>query len=231
MRVDIGIIGAMESEVRELISRLDSPVTESFSGVDFHLGRLLGKQVVIARCGVGKVFAAICAEIMILKYSPALLVNTGVAGAIAPGIITGDVVVARRLVQHDMDTSPLGDPKGLISGINVIYFETDVRAKDILLAAATELEISASQGTIATGDRFVASREEKERLLSEFTASACEMEGGAVAQVAYVNKTPFIVIRAISDSADGSATVDYPTFLAEAAKNSAAMNLALVKSY
>ena len=231
MRVDIGIIGAMESEVRELISRLDSPVTESFSGVDFHLGRLLGKQVVIAKCGVGKVFAAICAEIMILKYSPALLVNTGVAGAIAPGIITGDVVVARRLVQHDMDTSPLGDPKGLISGINVIYFETDVKAKDILLAAATELEISASPGTSATGDRFVASREEKERLLSEFTASACEMEGGAVAQVAYVNNTPFIVIRAISDSADGSATVDYPTFLAEAAKNSAAMTLALVKSY
>ena len=231
MKTDIGIIGAMDSEVAQLISMLEDRTAEHVGGIDFHRGTLYGKSVVIARCGVGKVFAAICAQTMILTYSPTLLVNTGVAGAIAAGITTGDVVVARQLVQHDMDTSTLGDPKGLISGINKIYFDTDARAVDILLRAATKLEISASQGVVATGDRFVASAEEKKRISDEFGASACEMEGGAVAQVAFVSSTPFVVIRAISDSADGGATVDYPTFLAAAAKNSAAMTLSLVKEY
>ena len=231
MKTDIGSIGAMDSEVAHLISMLEEGTREHVGGIDFHRGTLYGKSVVIARCGVGKVFAAICAQTMILKYSPALLVNTGVAGAIAKGLTTGDVVIARQLVQHDMDTSPLGDPKGLISGINKVYFDADSRAVDILLSAATELEISASQGVVATGDRFVASAEEKKRISDEFCASACEMEGGAVAQVAFVNSTPFAVIRAISDSADGGATVDYPTFLATAAKNSAAMTLELIKKY
>ena len=231
MKTDIGIIGAMDSEVAKLISMLEEGAREHVGGIDFHRGTLYGKSVVIARCGVGKVFAAICAQTMILKYSPALLVNTGVAGAIAKGLTTGDVVIARQLVQHDMDTSPLGDPKGLISGINKVYFDADSRAVEILLSAATELEISASQGVVATGDRFVASAEEKKRISDEFCASACEMEGGAVAQVAFVNSTPFAVIRAISDSADGGATVDYPTFLATAAKNSAAMTLELIKKY
>ena len=228
---DIGIIGAMDNEVADLIAALESPVCERVSGIDFHSGHILGKSVVIAKCGVGKVVAAVCAEAMILRYAPSLIVNTGVAGAIAPGITTGDVVVARQLVQHDMDTSPLGDPKGLVSGINRIFFDTDQRAVEILLAAATELELSASQGVVATGDRFIASKEDKERLLREFGASACEMEGGAVAHVAFVNNTPCAVIRAISDSADGGATVDYPTFLAAAAKNSTALTLALIKNY
>lgn len=231
MKVDIGIIGAMDPEVGALISMLDGHAEETVSGITFHTGLLEGKRVAVAKCGIGKVFAAICAQTMILKYSPSLLVNTGVGGALASGLTTGDIVIAEKLVQHDMDTSAIGDPKGLVSGINVIYFDTDPRAAKLLLAAAEELGLSAVLGTVATGDKFIASARDKERIVSDFAASACEMEGGAVAHTAYVNGTPCAVIRAISDSADGEATMDYPTFLPLAAKNSTNLTLALVRSW
>jgi adenosylhomocysteine nucleosidase len=229
--IDIGIIGAMEVEVNDLVSRLENGKCETVSGIDFHTGKLLGKEVAIAKCGIGKVFAAMAAEIMILKYAPKLLVNTGVGGALASGISTGDIVIASDLCQHDMDTSAIGDPVGLVSGINVIYFEADKRAGEILLSTAKELGLNARLGRIASGDKFVASREEKDRIISAFSAHACEMEGCAIAQVAYVNNTPFAVVRAISDSADGEATMDYPTFLPIAAKNSTNLTLALVKEW
>lgn len=231
MKVDIGIIGAMDPEVGALISMLDGHAEETVSGITFHTGLLEGKRVAVAKCGIGKVFAAICAQTMILKYSPSLLVNTGVGGALASGLTTGDIVIAEKLVQHDMDTSAIGDPKGLVSGINVIYFGTDPRAAKLLLAAAEELGLSAVLGTVATGDKFIASARDKERIVSDFAAAACEMEGGAVAHTAYVNGTPCAVVRAISDSADGEATMDYPTFLPLAAKNSTNLTLALVRSW
>lgn len=228
---DIGIIGAMEPEVAGLIAGLSDHTSEVVSGIEYHSGILEGKNVVIARCGIGKVFAAVCAEIMILKYAPRLIVNTGVGGALASGISTGDIVIADKLLQHDMDTSAIGDPKGLVSGINVIYFEADHRASKILLSAAARLGLTARLGTVATGDKFIASREDKEKIVSDFGADACEMEGCAIAQVAFVNGTPFAVVRAISDSADGEATMDYPTFLPIAAKNSTNLTLALVREY
>lgn len=231
MKVDIGIIGAMEAEVSALISALENKSSETVSGVTFHVGELFGKKVAVARCGIGKVFAALCAQTMILKYSPSLIVNTGVGGAISAGLGTGDVVIADRLCQHDMDTSAIGDPKGLVSGINMIYFEADKRAGELLLSAAGELGLSASFGTVATGDRFIASAEDKRRISSDFSASVCEMEGCAIAQIAYVNSTPFAVVRAISDSADGEATMDYPTFLPIAAENSTRLTMALVKAW
>lgn len=229
--VDIGIIGAMLPEVEGLRERLSERADEVISGIEFSSGILEGKRVVIARCGIGKVFAALCAQTMILRYSPKLIVNSGVGGAIADGLGTGDVVIAESLCQHDMDTSAIGDPKGLVSGINVIYFEADKRAAEILLTAAEELGLSAKLGRVATGDRFIASKEDKMRIASDFSADACEMEGCAVAQVAFVNSVPFAVVRAISDSADGEATMDYPTFLPIAAKNSTEMTLALVRAY
>ena len=231
MKVDIGIIGAMQPEVEGLIASLDNPRCERVSGIDFYLGNIGEKSVAIAKCGVGKVFAAICAEAMIIKYSPALIVNTGVAGAVAGGISTGDVVLATSLLQYDMDTSPIGDPKGLISGINKIYFDADTRAVSIIENAAKALGLNVNLGTIATGDKFVASPDEKRKIAEEFSALACEMEGGAVAHTAYVNDTPFAVVRAISDSRDGDATMDYPTFLPIAAKNSTSLTLALIKEY
>ena len=221
----------MDDEVRELISRLSDRRTEKVSGIEFNVGELYGKKVVVAKCGVGKVFAAICAEAMIIKYAPALVVNTGVGGAIEKSLRPLDIVFADKLVQHDMDTSPIGDPVGLISGINRVYFETDKRALDVLTAAAEELKIKYSVGTVATGDKFIAEKADKERISNLFGASACEMEGGSIAHTAFVNETPFMVVRAISDSADGDASMDYPTFLPQAVKISTALTLALVEKY
>lgn len=231
MKVDIGIIGAMEPEVEALIAALDNAVSETVSGITFHIGKIGERTVAIAKCGIGKVFAALCAQTMIIKYSPDLIVNTGVGGALRSGITTGDIVVAESLCQHDMDTSAIGDPVGLVSGINVIYFESDKRAADILLGAAESLGLRAYSGRIASGDKFIASAEDKARIISTFSADACEMEGCAVAQVAFVNRIPFAVVRAISDSADGEATMDYPTFLPIAAKNSTNMTLALITAW
>ena len=229
--IDIGIIGAMEVEVNDLVSRLENRKCETVSGIDFHTGKLLGKEVAIAKCGIGKVFAAMAAEVMILKYAPKLLVNTGVGGALAKDLSTGDIVIANKVCQHDMDTSPIGDPIGLVSGINKIWFETDQRAVSVLAEAAKALSLNARIGPIATGDRFVATKDVKKHIVDTFGASACEMEGGAIAQIAFINNTPFVVVRAISDSADGEASMDYPTFLGIAAKNSTNLTLSLVAGY
>ncbi len=231
MQIDIGVIGAMEAEIEGLVASLSNMKEETVGSVKFFLGEIYGKKIALTKCGVGKVFAAVAAEAMVVAYAPKLIVNTGVGGAIANGIKTTDVVIAQKLVQHDMDTSALGDPRGLISGIDKIFFEADARAVEIIKAAAEEKGINAKIGTIASGDRFVAKKADKDRIASEFGASACEMEGGAVAHVAFVNNTPFAVIRAISDSADGEATMDYPTFMPIAAKISQALTLALIEKY
>ena len=231
MRVDVGIIGAMEPEVEALIASIDTPSTETVSGITFYTGKIGAKTVAVAKCGIGKVFAAVCAQTMIMKYAPTLLINTGVGGALASGISTGDIVIASDLCQHDMDTSAIGDPKGLVSGINVIYFEADKRAGEILINSAKSLGLNARLGRIASGDKFIASKEDKDRIIADFGADACEMEGCAIAQVAFINKTPFAVVRAISDSADGEATMDYPTFLPIAAANSTKLTLSLVEKW
>ena len=230
-KADIGIIGALNDEVREIIGRLENKVTETVGGIEFNLGELYGKKIVIARCGVGKVFAAICAEAMIIKYSPKLIVNSGVGGALDKSLRPLDIVFADKLVQHDMDTSPIGDPVGLISGINQVYFETDARARMILEESAREMDINYLVGTVATGDKFISEKVDKDRIVSLFGASACEMEGGAIAHTAYVNQIPFMVVRAISDSADGDACMDYPTFLPVATRISTALTLALIEKY
>ena len=231
MKVDIGIIGAMEPEVEAIIASLRDGLSEIVSGITFHTGFIGDRRVAVAKCGIGKVFAALCAQTMILKYSPDLIVNTGVGGAIGGGLRCGDVVIADRLCQHDMDTSAIGDPKGLVSGINMIYFNADGRAVEILLSEGKQLGLAVKSGTVATGDKFIADSEDKRRIATDFSASVCEMEGCAIAQTAFVNGTPFAVVRAISDSADGEATMDYPTFLSIAAANSTKLTLALVKAW
>lgn len=231
MKVDIGIIGAMDPELEGLVGLLSDKETECVSGITFYTGVLEGKRVAIAKCGIGKVFAAVCAQTMILRFSPSLIVNTGVGGALARDLKTGDIIVAESLCQHDMDTSAIGDPAGLVSGINKIYFDADKRAVEILLSEANAVGLTARAGRVATGDKFIASGDDKARIVKDFSADACEMEGCAIAQVAFVNNTPFAVVRAISDSADGEATMDYPTFLPIASKNSQELTLALVKEW
>ena len=208
----IGFIGAMQIELDGIRANMTDKRSVTVSGVEYVTGKLGKNEIVTAVCGIGKVFAAICAQTMILKFNPTLIINTGVAGGIADGLHIGDVVIADTVCQHDMDTSPIGDPVGLISGINRIYFETDKKASDALSVSLAKFGINTVRGNIATGDQFVSTSEKKSYLKEGFNAAACEMEGGSIGHVCFVNNVPFAVLRSISDNADEGATVDYPTF-------------------
>ena len=219
----IGIIAAMDVEMKSLRSYMENTETEVISGIRFVRGTLEGKDVVTAVCGIGKVFAALCAQTMILHYQPQCIINTGVAGTLTEALTIGSIAVSSAVVQHDMDTSPLGDPVGLISGINKVELPADRLLTGQLSACAKVMGIKTATGVIASGDQFVASAERKAFIVEHFKAIACEMEGAAVGQVCYVNKVPFCVLRAISDSADGSSHMDYPTFVQMAAEQSVAL--------
>lgn len=211
----IGIIGAMDIEVDGIISNMTNTQFEEISSMKFVSGELYGKRIVVCKCGIGKVFAGICAQTMILKYAPKIIINSGVAGALDEKLCVLDSVVATSVVQHDMDTSPLGDPVGLISGINVVNIEADKKVSKALENSAKELQISVKRGIIASGDQFIANDEKKQYIKDTFSASACEMEGGAIAQACYVNKIPFAILRTISDGK--GEVLDYFTFSERAA--------------
>ena len=219
----IGIIAAMNVEMESLRSHIENPVTEVISGIRFVRGMLEGKEVVTAVCGIGKVFAAMCAQTMILRYSPEMIINTGVAGTLTDKLGIGSIAVSSCVVQHDMDTSPLGDPVGLISGINKVELPADETLSNALSDCAKAMGIATVTGVIASGDQFVASTERKQFITENFGAIACEMEGAAIGHVCHVNEVPFCVLRAISDSADGSSHMDYPTFVKMAAEQSVAL--------
>ena len=199
----IGIIGAMQVETEGLVAEMTETKTEVVSGVKFTTGKLCGRDVVVATCGVGKVFAAICAEAMILRFGVTALLNTGVAGGLLPELEIGDVALADQVVQHDMNTTALGDPQGLLSGINIVEIAADQKMLKALCEATAELDFNGAVGTIASGDLFVAKASTKERIVSQFNAIACEMEGASIGHVAFVNGVPFAVLRVISDGGDG----------------------------
>jgi adenosylhomocysteine nucleosidase len=216
-----GIIGAMRSEVEELVSLLDGKEEIRIGALTFYRGKLLGAvDAVIAECGVGKVNAAITATLMIREFSPRAIINTGVSGALSPALSVGDLVIGDSFVQHDMDTSPIGDPVGFVTGPNLVYFPADEALVSAAVAAAASLGLPAISGRVASGDQFIAGGESKARIRTCFDAATCEMEGAAIAHACYLLGTPVAVIRSISDLANGESPVDFPTFVALAAKNS-----------
>lgn len=221
--MEFGIIAAMQKEAAGLLEKMQDKTETVIGGVTYTAGTLCGHTAVVAVCGVGKVFAALCAQTMILRFAPQCIINTGVAGSLSTALSIGDLVIADGAVQHDMDTSAIGDPVGLLSGINKIVLPTDRALTERLKAAAAAVGAVAHGGIVATGDRFVADAAEKRRIVDTFGAVACEMEGGAVAQACFVNGVPFALVRAISDDASGKAQVDYPVFADAAAKNSIAL--------
>lgn len=226
----LGIIAAMQKEADMIVAAMTDPVKETAGGVHFVRGVLNGYPAVCSVCGVGKVFAAMATEAMIIRYSPALIVNTGVGGTLTDKLSIGDVAISDTVCQHDMDTTPLGDELGLISGINRVYFEADRRAVEQIEDIAAGLGIKTARGNIASGDRFVASVDEKKRITEAFAnCVSCEMEGGSVGHVCFAAGVPFAVIRAISDDADGGACEDYPSFAANAARQSAAIVIELAR--
>ena len=226
----IGIIGALDIELERLIGAMQEPVHREISGVPFTCGRLLGTDVVIARAGVGKVTAAVCAQTMALIYEPELIINSGVSGALSPELRVGDVVIGTDVVQHDVDTTALGDEPGFVSTVDRLSFPLDNFASTAIAAAAEELGIRAVRGRIASGDQFVASTERKEEIVRLFSAVTCEMEAGAIAHVCFLNRIPCAVIRSISDGGNEEAPMSYEEFLPLAAKNSSELTLAYLKS-
>lgn len=223
----IGIIGAMAIETEGLIAEMTDTRESTVSGVTFTEGVLCGHNVVVATSGVGKVFAAICAEAMILRFGVTALLNTGVAGTLSPMLEVGDVVLADEVVQHDMNTTALGDPQGLLSGINIVKIPADERLLRALCTATAELDYNGMVGTIASGDLFVAKQKTKDALVAQFDALACEMEGAAIGHVAYVNKVPFAVLRTISDGGDG---MEFSEFCPLAAKTAVAITKNFLKN-
>jgi adenosylhomocysteine nucleosidase len=225
----IGIIGAMDIEVNGIVLSMSNVSEKTISGIKFFTGTLHNKNVVVAKCGIGKVFAAICTQTMILEYKPAVIINSGVAGSLTNELGVLNVALAKNVVQHDMDTSPLGDPKGLISGINIIYFDANEGVLNMLEKSAQIMLCKCICGTIASGDKFISNPNEKKALYDEFGAIACEMEGGAIAHTCYINNVPFGIIRAISDGE--GAEMDYSTFAIKAANQSIEIVKNFVKMY
>ncbi|MCL2853044.1 MAG: 5'-methylthioadenosine/adenosylhomocysteine nucleosidase [Defluviitaleaceae bacterium] len=219
----IGIIGAMETEVSLLKSRLDIISAKQIAGIDFYMGKLSGKNVVVARCRVGKVNAAVCAQILIDMYGVDYVINTGVAGAIATKLNIGDVVISSELVHHDFDTTGVGDAQYVNPSIDESFFKAEERLVNVAKAACdTVLNSSRSYvGTIATGDQFIMSDDVKTRIWQDLGALCVEMEGAAIAQTCYLNNIPFVVIRSISDKADNSANISFEIFVDEASNISA----------
>ena len=214
----IGIIAAMQVEAEALKKKIALPHETILSGILFTEGILCGVPVVLAVCGEGKVNAAVTAQTMILKFQVDLLLNTGVAGNLSDSLNVGDIAIASDTVEHDYDISPLGYAPGMVLGINKIHVPCDTGAVSMISEILTELCVKHLIGTVASGDQFISSKEEKERIKLLFGAIACEMEGAAIGHVAALNGLKFVVIRAISDNADGSAPENFGAFANSAAE-------------
>lgn len=222
----IGIIGAMDIEIEHINAVMDEKEEFIISGALYTKGKLHGKEIVTAVCGIGKVFAAMCAQTMIVKFGADTVINTGVAGGLTDKTDILDTVVATALVQHDMDTTYFGDPKGLISGINVVEFPCDSALAEKITA---NVEGNCVRGIVASGDCFVCDNDKKKDIAETFNAVACEMEGAAIAQVCYVNKVPFCVLRSISDGANGE-EMSYERFRVVAAEKAAKVIINTLKN-
>ena len=218
----IGIIGAMEEEVAVLKQEMDIEETVDYASMQFCKGTLCGKNVVIVRSGIGKVNAAICAQILADKFNVDVLINTGIAGSLDAAIDIGDMVISTDLVEHDMDATIFGDPLGQVPRMDTFSFPAEANLIEKAVAANEEAnpDIKTFTGRIVSGDQYVSSAEVKEKLVKNFQAKCTEMEGAAIAHAAYLNKVSCVIIRAISDKADNSATMDYPTFEKKAIEHS-----------
>ncbi|MGE8548800.1 MAG: 5'-methylthioadenosine/adenosylhomocysteine nucleosidase [Alcaligenes sp.] len=225
----LGIIVAMHEELEVVLARLQDARTRHRAGMTFHCGAYLGKAVVAVVCGVGKVNAAACTQLLISEFSVGRIINIGIAGGLAPGIVPGDVVIADTLVQHDMDVQALGLPPGQIFRLDTFDFPADPALLAIARQAAQRIEgHRVHVGRIVTGDQFVACNDKIQWLTRTFGALACEMESAAIAHVCYLNSLPFVCIRSISDNANQGAHMDFDTFLPIAVDNASALLHAMV---
>ncbi len=215
----IGIIGAMELEIETLKEKMNIEKTVSMANMNYFEGTLNGTQIVLVKCGIGKVNAGICAQILASIFHVTHIINTGVAGSLDARIDIGDIVLSTAATYHDMDVTIFGYKLGEVPQLGTPEFVAD----ETLIKLAKEScetvnpNVSVFEGRVVSGDQFICSKEAKDTIINNFDALCTEMEGAAIAHGAFLNKIPFVVIRAISDKADNSAEMDYPTFEREAA--------------
>ena len=227
----LGIIGAMRVEVEALVEKLENPVSRTVAWSTYYEGKLEGLDVVVVQCGVGKVNAAMCAQTLCNLFDVTHIVNTGVAGSLKAELDIGDLVVSRDAMYHDFEVTALDYEYGKVPGMDVVAFPADEKLMTLAFAAAESVNPGHTKiGRVASGDQFICRKEQKEQIISNTGASCTEMEGAAIAHTAYRNGVPFVILRAISDKADDSAEMDYPTFEAIAAQRCAAVTTALAKS-
>ncbi|MBS4994897.1 MAG: 5'-methylthioadenosine/adenosylhomocysteine nucleosidase [Oscillospiraceae bacterium] len=227
----IGIIGAMELEVEALKEQMDVKNIVEKASMKFYEGTLRGKDVVIVQCGIGKVNAGICVQILADLFQVDAVINTGVAGSLRAEINIGDIVVSTDACEHDMDVTALGYKQGIIPQMKESFFKADRQLVEAAIEVCREVnpDINVYEGRVLSGDQFISGEEIKNKLIDLFDGFCTEMEGAAIAHAAFLNEIPYVVIRAISDKADGSAHMDYPEFERAAAAHSAKLVENLVK--
>lgn len=227
----LGIIGAMNVEVATLKEKMENVTVSTHAGSEYCEGILEGCSTVVVQCGVGKVNAAICAQILINLYGVTHIVNTGIAGSLCADLDIGDLVISRDAIHHDFDLRFWDRPIGQVPGMDVIAFPADATLMEQAFAAAeAENPGHTKIGRVASGDQFICSKEQKETIISNTAAICAEMEGASIAHTAYRNGIPFVIVRAISDKADDSADMDYPTFEAIAAQRCANVTSRLARA-
>jgi adenosylhomocysteine nucleosidase len=226
----IGIIGAMDEEISVLKSKMDIVSVQSIVGVDFHMGTMAGKSVALVCSGIGKVNAAVCAQVLVDRYAVDYVINVGVAGAIGE-LKVGDVVISGDTVQHDFDCSAFGHEPGFIPRMQESEFKSDDRLVKLALDAAHEMikDKNVVVGRVASGDAFVSDTEKKAWIYHTFEASCVEMEGAAIAQTCWLNRIPFVIIRTMSDSADEDAGVSFDESVVETADAAGAIVARIVE--
>ena len=221
----------MDEEIISLKRKMEVKQQKEIAGMLFYVGTVGEKEVVLVRCGIGKVNAAVCTQILVDLFNAKHIINTGVAGGLYPDLNIGDIVISSDTVEHDMDASAVGNPRGEIPRMQKTYFEADQKLIDAAKQAAEKL-IDAGKvyvGRVASGDQFICSMKVKEDIYTTFTAYCAEMEGAAIAHTCFLNQVPFVIIRAISDKADQSADVNFEEFVDIAAKNASKMIEGILK--
>lgn len=218
----LGIIGAMDEEVSKLKDAMEGVVTSSKASMTFYMGTMENTPIVVVRSGIGKVNAGICTQILIDKYDVDAVINTGIAGSLNPSIDIGDIVLSTDALQHDVDATGFGYPLGVIPRMEKSIFRADEELRKFAKECCERVnpDVHVHEGRVVTGDQFISDKNKKKFIINNFEGFCTEMEGAAIAQTSYLNDVPFLIIRAISDKADDSATEDYPSFEAKAIEHS-----------
>lgn len=229
----LGIIGAMDEEVSKLKEAMEEVEITKKASMDFYKGKMSGKDVVVVRSGIGKVNAGMCTQILSDLYGVDAVINTGIAGSLNADIDIGDIVLSTDALQHDMDATGFGYEPGVIPRMETSTFIADEKLRSIAKKCCLRVnpDIKVFEGRVVSGDQFISDKAVKDRIVKGFAGFCTEMEGAAIAQAAYLNKIPFLIIRAISDKADDSATEDYPTFEKKAIEHSVKLVKAIVEEY